>query len=68
MAHLSRIEILGVAIRMGRTMIDKHRKHLAQLTEAGADPALVTDIQYKLELCEEAHADDVAELKRLTTQ
>jgi hypothetical protein len=62
----AKIEDLELAVHMGRVAVLLHRKSVAELGKAGESRQTVQLARQKLELVEEAHAEDF-QLRRLTT-
>jgi hypothetical protein len=61
------IELVRRNVQIGRQLLQRHRKQLTDLIEMGADPTVIAAMRNKIEISEEVHAEDVAELRRLTT-
>jgi hypothetical protein len=61
------IEDLKLAIQQGRAAIQRYRKRLAAMIEAGEPEDVIALAKSRLAVIEEVHAEEAAELKRLTT-
>ena len=67
MDQQAKIEDLKLAVEMSQGAVRRHRQRVSSLVEIEACGATIAMAKLRLQAVEEIHAEDLAELQRLTT-